>query len=143
MHKVHRVQSDTAAMSDAFDAYRDRIASYREKVKYVEGAFGVAVAIKDRVVSVDLFDKPSTCKQVWDRLLSGVVLDALEAGESEEVASVADVERLLEAAGDLPWEPATAVGEGEEYRAESKRGDHASALAFHETVVHGSVLTAV
>ena len=47
------------------------------------------------------------------------------------------------AASDLPWEQSEAVGEGEEYRAESNRGDHASALAFHDTVVHGSVVAAV
>ena len=110
---------------------------------YVDGASGVAVAIGDRVVAVDLFDKPATCQKVWDRMLSGVVFDALEAGESDKVASVADVEQLVAAAGDLAWEQSEAVGEGEEYRAESNRGDHASALALDETVVHGSVVAAV
>ena len=143
LHASHGVESGTAAMSDAFDTYQDRIAAYREKVKYVEGATGIAVAIGDRIVSVDLFDKPSTCQKVWDRMLSGVVFDAIEAGETDQVASVADVEQLVAAAGDLPWEQSEAVGEGEEYRAESKRGDHASALSFHDTVVHGSVVAAV
>ena len=76
-------------------------------------------------------------------MLSGVVFDALEAGEAAQHASVADVEQLVAAAGDLPWEQAEPVGEGEEYRAESKQGDHASALAFEDTVVHGSVVAAV
>jgi len=35
------------------------------------------------------------------------------------------------------------VGEGVGYRAESADGDHASALAIADTVVHGSVLVAV
>jgi len=143
LHAAHGVESASAAMSDAFDTYGDRIGAYRENLKYVEGAAGVAVAIGDQVMSVDLFDKPATCQKVWDRLLSGVVFDALEAGETNKVASVADVEQLVAAAGDLPWEQGEAVGEGEEYRAESKRGDHASALAFEETVVHGSVVAAV
>jgi hypothetical protein len=143
LHSTHGVESGTGAMSDAFDAYQDRIASFREKLPYVEGAAGVAVAIGARVVSLDLFDKPSTCRKVWDRLLSGVVFDALEAESAERNASVADVEQLLAAAGDLPWEQAETVGEGEEYRAESKQGDHASALVFEGAVVHGNVLTAV
>jgi hypothetical protein len=143
LHASYGVESSTGAMSDAFDAYQDQIASFREKLQYVEGAAGIAVAIGARVVSVDLFDKPSTCRKVWDRLLSGVVFDALEAGPSEQNASVADVEQFLAAAGDLPWERADAVGEGEEYRAESKQGDHASALVFEGAVVHESVLTAV
>ncbi len=37
-----------------------------------------------------MFDRPSTCGKVWDRLLSGVVMDALEAGTPEKVAEVAD-----------------------------------------------------
>ncbi len=143
LHAAHGVESSSAAMSDAFDTYGDRIGAYREKLKYVNGASGVAVAIGEKVVAVDLFDKPATCQKVWDRLLSGVVFDALEAGETDQHASVSDVEQLVSAAGDLPWEQGEAVGEGEEYRAESKRGDHASALAFEETVVHGSVVAAV
>ena len=71
------------------------------------------------------------------------MFDALEAGTSDKVASVEDVERLVAAAGDLPWEHAEAVGEGEEFRAESPQGDHGSALSFEETVVHGSVVAAV
>ena len=143
MHAFHKVSSPSGAMSDAFDTYQDRIAAFREKVKYVDGAVGMAVAIADRVCSVDIFDKPATCQKVWDRMLSGVVFDALEAGKTEKDASTSDVEQLLAAAGDLPWEQAEAVGEGEEYRAESKRGDHASALALDESVIHGSVMTAV
>ncbi len=143
LHATHGVDSASAAMSDAFDTYGDRMVEYREKLKYVDGASGVAVAIGDRVVAVDLFDKPATCEKVWDRLLSGVVFDALEAGATDQYASVADVEQLVATAGDLPWEQSAAVGEGEEYRAESNRGDHASALAFEETIVHGSVVAAV
>jgi hypothetical protein len=143
LHAAHGVASDTAAMSDAFDTYQDRIASYRENLKYVDGATGVAVAIGKKVVAIDVFDKPSTCQKVWDRLLSGVVFDALEAGETDQHPLVEDVEQLISDVGDLPWEQAAAVGEGEEYRVESKRGDHASALAFEEIVVHSSVVAAV
>ena len=142
LHASHSVESGTAAMSDAFDNYRDRIESFQARLEYVEGAVGVAVAIGDRVVSVDLFDKADTCRNVWNRLLSGVVFDALEAGDTERQASTADVEQLVAAVGDLPWEQSEAVAEGEEYRAVSKRGDHGSALAFEQVVVHGSVVAA-
>lgn len=143
LHATHGVESGTAAMSDAFDSHQDSIAAYREQLKYVNGASGVAVAIGNRIVSVDLFDKPSTCEQVWDRLLTGVVFDALEVGKADKLAQVADVEQLLARTGELPWEQAEAVGEGEEYRAESTEGDHASALALEDTVVHGSLVTVV
>ena len=69
LHAVHRVQSPTGAMADAFDAYKDQVAEFQEKLKYVEGASGMAVVIGKKVVGCDLFDKPSTCRKVWDRLL--------------------------------------------------------------------------
>jgi hypothetical protein len=95
------------------------------------------------MLSVDLFDKPATCQKVWDRLLSGVVFDALEAKDASEHATISDVEQLLRTTSDLRWEEAKAVGDGEEYRAESEKGDHASALVLEEAVIHGSVVLAV
>ena len=35
----------------------------------------MAVAIGEKIVALDVFDKPSTCQKVWDRMLSGVVFD--------------------------------------------------------------------
>lgn len=143
LHASHGVASKTAAMSDAFDSHQDRIAEFRAETPYVEGAMGAAVAIGDRVISIDIFDKPETCRKVWDRMLTGVVFDALEASaDNVQGATRADVEALLATASDLPWQPAEAVGEGEEHRAESPRGDHASALSFEQVVVHGSVIAA-
>lgn len=142
MHACHDVASGTSAMSDAFEAYEETIATFRDNLKYVDGATGVAVAVGKKVVAIDVFDKSSTCEKVWERLLSGVVFDALEAAKTDQQPSVKDVEQLIANVGDLPWEQTPAVGEGEEYRSVSKRGDHGSALAFQQTVVHGSVVAA-
>lgn len=137
------VDSSTSAMADAFGAYEGKIAEFHDRTQYVDGASGMAVAVGGKVVSIDLFDKPETCRKVWKRLLSGLVFDALNSKPPEREATAGDVEQLLAAAGDLPWSPAPVVGEGEEYRAESKAGDHATTLAFGGTVVHGSVVAAV
>ena len=140
LHDAHGVRSATGAMSDAFDTHQDRVGQFRERLKYVEGATGVALAVGDKVLTVDVFDKPTTCQKVWNRLLSGVVFDALEAGQVEKHAQVEDVERLLDATNEAKWEQAEAVGEGEEYRA-AFADDLASALALQDTVVHGGVVT--
>ena len=134
--------SGTSAMSDTFMAHRERVEETQKKLEYVEGAIGAVVVVGGRVVSCDLFDKPSTCEKVWRRLLSGVVLDALEAGSEEKQAEAADVERVVKGLSSLSWEPADSVGEGEELRAASEGGDHASALVFGGVVVHGSVVCA-
>jgi len=134
--------SGTSAMSDTFDAYKDRVAEFQDRVRYVDGARGVAVAIGNKVVAVDLFDKPSTCGKVWNRLLSGFVLDALEAKSNETQVGAGEVEKMLATASGMAWDKAEAVGEGEEYRAESGAGVHASALTFREAPVHFSVVVA-
>ena len=91
---------------------------------------------------MDLFDKPTTCRKVWDRLMSGYVLDALEAEAEEGQAEAADVEQLLGTANALPWQKADPVGEGEEYRAQQGEDVHASALTLHDSPVHVSVVVA-
>jgi hypothetical protein len=132
--------SPTGAMSDTMDFHRDRLAEFRERLKYVEGAAGVAAAVGGKVVSVDLFDKPATCRKVWDRLLTGLVMDALE-GTAGEPAQPAAVQGVLTALRAATWQPAPAVGVGEEYRAETSPDGHASALACDGAVVHGSLVT--
>jgi hypothetical protein len=127
-------------LSDTFRAYQKRLDEFREKLRYIDGAIGAAVAVGQAVVACDLFDKPSTCEKTWNRLLSGVVLDAMELEETEKQAEPGDVERVLRDLSSFPWEPADPVGEGEELRAESEKGDHASALVFNNVLVHGSVV---
>jgi hypothetical protein len=140
MHATCSVESPTHAMSDAFDAYKEQVTEFREKLKYVDGATGMAVVIGDKVVGCDLFDKPSTCRKVWDRLLSGLVFDALAAREAAQPANRANVDQLLETTSHAAWQPTEPIGEGDEYRAELSHGEQASALTFHDALVHGSVL---
>lgn len=134
--------SGTSAMSDTFEAHQKRLDEFREKLHYVEGAIGAAVAVGGKLVTIDLFDKPTTCGRVWNRLLSGAILDALEAEQAEKQAEPADVERALTDLNQLSWERSEPIGEGEEYRAESPSGDHASALVFEGTLIHGSAVCA-
>jgi len=134
--------SPSSAMSDTFQAYEGKLAEFKEKLRYVDGASGMAVAVGKKIVAVDLFDKVTTCRKVWDRLLTGYVLDALEAEAEQGQAETADVERLLGTANALPWQKADPIGEGEEYRANQGEEVHASALTLHDTPVHVSVVVA-
>jgi hypothetical protein len=131
----------TSAMADTYEAYKDRLAEYRDRLKYVEGAIGLAVAVGKHVVSVDLFDKPSTCRKVWDRFLTGVIMDALEAGPPDERVEKTNAEKLLTALRNSSWEETKAVGVGEEYRSAAD-DKHASALVYDGAMVHGSLVIA-
>ena len=68
-------------------------------------AFRGAFAALDRLpgVSIECFDNPVTCQRMWDRLLSGLVFDALEAADKGKFASAADVEQLLAATNSFSW----------------------------------------
>jgi hypothetical protein len=132
--------SETHAMADTYESHRPRLEEFRARVGYVEGAVGLAVAVGPTVVAVDLFDKPATCRKIWDRLLSGFIMDALEAGKAERSAGPAEVNSLLDRLQQAPWQESPAVGEGREFRADAEPATHASALMFASSVLHGSAM---
>ena len=134
--------SDTHAMSDTYETHRDRFQEFRTHLGYAEGATGLAVAIGSAIVAVDLFDKPSTCRKVWDRLLSGFVMDALEEGRSAQPPAPADVETLVKKLKAAAWQESPAVGEGREFRTDAAPKTHASALTFATSMLHGSAVVA-
>src|SRR5262249_46389741 len=105
----------------------------------VEGCTGMAVAVGSKGVSFDLFDKPSTCRKVWDRLLAGFTMDAVEGQAAEAQADTAAVGKVLSEASNAPRSQAGTVGAGEEYRTEYP-GHQGSALCCGEAPVHVSVL---
>ena len=132
--------SATRAMSDTYEHYRDRMGEFRDRLKCVEEATGVAVAVGGKLVSADLFDKPATCRKVWNRMLTGVVLDALEAARAQATArtanvqgvsslrlgswqrfgaqesvGVSDVRWALVTLNNAPWRQGAAVGAGQEF----------------------------
>lgn len=132
----------TGAMADTYDSFQGRLTEFRDKLKYPEGASGLAAAVGGKIVSVDLFDRPATCQKVWDRLLEGVVMDALETGEVEATPDAGQVQTMLSALQNAPWQPVPAVGVGEEFRADLEGDRHASALVREGAVVHGSLIAA-
>jgi hypothetical protein len=132
--------SPTRAMADTYEDHRGRLEEFRDRLKYVEGAAGLAVAVGDRVVSVDVFDKPPTCRKVWDRLLTGLVLDALEASPAVPKPDNHRVAETVAALRDAPWHQTPAAAAGQEYRAELPGDRHASALTCEGAVLHGSLV---
>ena len=143
LHAIHAVSSGTSAMSDAYDMYRAQIEEFQNQMTYVEGATGVTVAIGKNIVVADVFDKPATCQKFWNRILSGIFFDALEAGGSGEVSTTKEVELFLGMVPNLRWEHTAAIGEGDDFRAESDKGDQASLLVLEGVIVHCSVVAAL
>ena len=70
-------QSETASLTDAFDAAEETLKEHCKRLVLPEGAAGVLVGRNDRIIGMDLFDSPTTLKTLWDRLSDAYFFDAL------------------------------------------------------------------
>jgi hypothetical protein len=130
--------STTMALADTVTSHKPMIDRHVAEVAYADGAAGLAVAVGGKIVSIDLFDAPETCRKVWPRVISGMVLDAMEEQGAASVTAD-DVRVALENLKTEPWQPTRAAGAGEEHRSESTSW-HGSVLALNGTIVHGSLV---
>lgn len=139
LHRAYGVTSSTGSMSAAFEMHERKASTYKQRLPYVDGAVGVAVVINKQVVAVDVFDRPDTCRKVWDRLVMSAIFDVTEPND-QVVPMGAHLRELIELASHASWRENATVGEGSEYRAEVSRDHEASALCLHGTVVHASLV---
>ncbi|MDG2222060.1 MAG: hypothetical protein P8L85_11805 [Rubripirellula sp.] len=139
LHRANGVTSSTGSMSAAFEKHKRKTSAYKQKLPYVDGAIGIAIVINQQVVTVDLFDRPDTCRKVWDRLVMSAIFDVTELHD-QVVPTDARLQELLELSSHASWRENATVGEGSEYRAEISRHHEASALCLHGIVVHASIL---
>jgi len=72
-----KASSPTGAMHDAIKQRGADIEAFLEALPYPEPARGVFVAVNERFAALDLFDRPSTLRAMWPRLLRGYAMDAL------------------------------------------------------------------
>jgi hypothetical protein len=138
-----QTSSPTMAMADAYSSIVPRLEEFTEKLKYVEGAIGLAIAVGSKVISLDAFDRPETARKVWNRLLRSVAFDAIatEGSATADAPQSVDVTAALSSLKSSPWHAVPTVGLGQELRAESPDGLTAAALTFNLALIHGSALS--
>ena len=137
LHKQHNVHSTTDSMSDAFSRHQQRRTDFRDRLPYVDGAFGLAMLNGPNVLSIDIFDKPETCLSVWSRLVQSAVLD-LHPVPNQTIDAVQIVEQLLATAESSQWDENPVAGAGKEYRADVSIEFTGSALCLTDSPVHTS-----
>jgi len=133
-----QVESPTEAMSAMYDRHEREVATYRQCIRPVAGQTGAAFAIGGQLIGVEMFDTETAFRRMFEKVLSGYVLDAVESeseavtGPSASAETVGEfIARLLEAVA----EPYPALGLGVEVRL-STPGAAGAALVVDETVVH-------
>jgi hypothetical protein len=115
------------------------VTELRGKLPYAEGASGIAVAIGGRVVAIDVFDKPETCKAFWGRIAESLLLDAAEAPHPQCQANRSELAVKLYNTKVMRWQQVEPnIGLGEQYRA--RDNDMASTALFVDgNLIHLSV----
>ena len=101
---------------------------------------GVIVAIGDRCVSAELFDRPETLAAFWDEIIASIALDVPKRIDGPR-PSVSRALRFLRRVLRAEVESTPGVGLGTEYRFRSER-IAAQGLAVDDRLVCLSVLAA-
>ncbi|MEY3361325.1 MAG: hypothetical protein RL531_1044 [Actinomycetota bacterium] len=131
---------------DDFDEIDPRLAAVDRAVRILRTLrplpmqTGVIVAIGDRCVSAELFDRPETLAAFWDEILASIALDVPKRIDGSR-PSVSRALRFLRRVLRAEIESTPGVGLGTEYRFRSDR-IAAQGLAVDDRLVCLSVLAA-
>ena len=109
----HGVESKTAALEDVERAVNDGLDTLLEELEPVPGQIGIACATGDRVLGVDIFDRPETLGSYLKSLVAGYRLDAEDGAGATLVAAV---EQFLAGVAEDRADTGLGVGLGEEVR---------------------------
>ncbi|MCX7920109.1 MAG: hypothetical protein N3A72_11000 [bacterium] len=72
-----RTESPTSALHDAYIHHTVTLDDYVKALSFQSGQKGIAVAINNRFVCADIFDKSETLEKYWKKLIRSYALDAL------------------------------------------------------------------
>ena len=134
---------DKMGSRSSSDALHDLFADYSKKLDELVGTFplpegsnGAAFAISGKIVGADLFDKPSTLRKLWSKLVRSYAADALEEpGEKAAAVDTGAVARWLKSASSAKqhWFDSPGVGKGVRLEGERLVG---ATLVINERPIH-------
>ena len=61
------MRSATSSLAHTYAARAGELASAADQLPYPDGAIGVALGLGRELISIDLFDRPETCRRYWRR----------------------------------------------------------------------------
>jgi len=126
-------ESETRALEDAHTEVGQEAQALVRDVLPLEGQRGVIAAVGGRVVSLDLFDKPSSLASYWDGLVAGYALEAV--GAPDRAATLADAKAFAAVVAGASSEVGPAVGLGSEVRLAAP-GVVGLGLEWADAIVH-------
>lgn len=137
---MHDSSSNTSALHDIYMEQDSYLNEYLETFGVPE-AEGVLITINNEVAGVDLFDHHETLQLLWDKLLRGYALDAVERKSMSPVETQKDVQAFITSTQDALEEVYESVGLGQDVRL-SNDIVAGSSLFWQERPVHISLFNA-
>ncbi len=128
-------ESETASLTDSFDAAEERLDAYRQRIELPDEAAGFLVVRGDCVLGMDLFDAPETLAELWPRLADAYFLDALRHGDDSEVSTKDVAVRFLDRVKDTAHMAPHSMGLGDELEI-SGEGLSGTAVLFEDRICH-------
>lgn len=143
----HKMEAPTAtgAMSEVLDQKQSSIEDYKKGMVLDGSDTGTAFFVNGIFQGIEIFDKTSTFRKMFPKLLSGIAVDAMmvqgerlaarRAKTDEEAMDY--VKRILDEVGKSLFEKYDPVGVGEDWRYDAKRS-FGKALHYGADLIHFS-----
>ncbi|MBI4601469.1 MAG: hypothetical protein HY721_05835 [Planctomycetes bacterium] len=127
-------RSPTFALHQVYEDHDARLAKAVEQLGVPEDCSGAVFAVNGSVAGAVLFDRPSTLRKLWSKLVKSYALDAFEAPEAPLRAGRAEAASWLERALATPGKSFKSPGLGSDVRLETPELVGASLVVDGEPV---------
>jgi len=118
--KSQKVFSKTSNLSDVYEQKRDDINEFINKFKHSSESNGIAVFIKSKLLSIDIFNRTDIFEEYFQKLLKGSAVEAFYLNEPDTTFEQKDAENktlnFFNKINEVEFEIYPGVGVGEEKR---------------------------
>lgn len=134
------VHSPTAAMSDIYESYGEKLRQYTRNFPVIQNQKGFLIAVNGKIIGLEVFDSPDSLVHYFDKLIQSYALDALDLlmQEQSPQKTTPKVEKWLGEIAESPFMATPSLGLGEDLRLESEKVI-GSGLQHENTVLYLAV----
>jgi hypothetical protein len=130
--------SPSAELHQVYRDYGKKLDSVLQSIAAPEGCSGAVFASGDRILGMDLFDRPGTLQKLWGKITRGYAIDALEEEEAPAKVTSEQVRAWLQSLSSTKVEMFKSPGVGDDVRLQGSKA-HGGALVIDEQPVHVEV----
>jgi len=131
-------RSPSSELNQVYRDKKEKLDEIVEKIQAPEGCCGAVFVSGNRILGLDVFDKQSTLRKMWPKLLRGYAVDALEDAASQADVSAARVQDWLSSLPRAKAERHKSPGLGDDVRLQAD-DTHGGALIVENSPVHVEV----